>query len=193
MKIGIIGKGNVGTALGSGLQREGHQIRYGHRDPKEPVYEAAQFGEIIILAVPFSAVKDAVKSIGNAADGKVLIDVTNALDEKMDLAVGITTSGAEELQKYLPRARVVKAFNTVFAQNQNTGMIGTQILTAFVAGDDGNAKEIVMSLAQDLGFEAVDVGSLKSARYLEPMAVMLINLGFRLHMGTNIGYKLVRG
>jgi predicted dinucleotide-binding enzyme len=193
MKIGIIGKGNVGSSLGGGLKQKGHQIRFGHRDTKEPVAEAARFGEVIILAVPFTALKDAAREIGAAADGKVLIDVTNALDQNMDLAVGLTTSGAEELQKLLPRARVVKAFNTVFAQNQSSGMVGDTVLTAFIAGDDANARETVMDLAADLGFEPLDVGSLKSARYLEPMAVLLISLGYGLHMGTNIGFKLVKG
>ncbi|MDD1678928.1 MAG: NADPH-dependent F420 reductase [Methanomicrobiales archaeon] len=193
MKIGIIGKGNVGTALGSGLQREGHQVRYGHRDPSEPVQEAAHFGDVIILAVPFSGVKDAAQTIGNAADGKVLIDVTNALDKNMGLAIGLTTSGAEELQKLLPRSKVVKAFNTVFAQNQSTGKVGNTVLTAFIAGDDAKAKATVMDLAHDLGFDSLDVGPLKCARYLEPMAVLLIGLGYGLHMGTDMGFKLVRG
>ncbi len=120
MRLAIIGKGNVGTALGRGLSRAGHDIRFGHRDPREPVREAAEWGEAIILAVPFSAVNDVVRAVGPAADGKPLIDVTNALDENMELAIGFTTSAAEELQKRLPGARVIKAFNTVFAQNQSS-------------------------------------------------------------------------
>lgn len=192
MRIGIIGKGNVGTALGKGLTRIGHQVRHGHRDPEESVEDAARWGEVIILAVPFHAVKDAAMIIAAAAEGKVLIDVTNALNMKMDLAVGFTTSGAEELQKYLPRARIVKAFNTVFAQNQGTGSVGKEQLTAFIAGDDSGAKETVMNLARDLGFDPLDAGPLKNARYLEPMAVLLINLGYSMGMGTGIGFKLVK-
>jgi len=112
MKIAIIGKGNVGKALGHGLRRTGHEVRYGHRDPKEPVREAAEWGDVIILAVPYRATKDAAEEIGSAADGKVLIDVTNALDQNGKFAAGFTTSAAEELQKLLPKTRVVKAFNT---------------------------------------------------------------------------------
>lgn len=193
MKIGIIGKGNVGTALAVGLSRGGHEIRHGHRDPSEPVAEAAKWGEVIILAVPYSSVPDAAKAIGSNADGKTLIDVTNALGPDMQLAIGFTTSSAEELQKILPKSHIVKAFNTVFAQNQSTARIGSEQLTLFVAGDDPKAKQIVMQIGKDIGFDPVDVGSLKVARYLEPMGMLMINLGYNLGMGTKIGLKLVKG
>ncbi len=193
MKIAIIGKGNVGTSLGNGLAGAGHEIMYGHRDLNEPVSKAASWGEVIILAVPYSSVHDAAKEIGPHANGKVLVDVTNALDQNMGLAIGCSTSAAEELQKIVPESRVVKAFNTVFAKNQGKGRVGNEQLSAFLAGDDTRAKELVMQLARDLGFDPVDAGQLKSARYLEPMAVLLIGLGFGLGMGTDIGFRLVKG
>ena len=193
MKIGIIGKGNVGTAIATGLTRKGHEVKFGHRDPKQPVADAAKWGEVIILAVPYENVTDAAKSIGSAADGKVLLDVTNAIDDNMNLAIGFSTSAAEELQKKLPKARVVKAFNTVFAQNQSVGRIGNEKLTLFVAGDDAKAKQTVMQLGADIGFDPVDAGKLKAARYLEPMGMLMISLGYGLGMGTKIGYKLVKG
>ena len=189
----MIGKGNVGTALSTGWRRAGHDIRFGHRDPKEPVREAAEWGEIVVLAVPFLAVPDVTAEIGSAADGKVLIDVTNALGSGMELAIGFSTSSAEEIQKVLPESRVVKAFNTVFAQNQSTARIGAEQLSAFVAGDDEAAKRVAMQLAADIGFDPVDVGTLKSARYLEPTGMLLISLGYGLKMGTNIGFKLIKG
>ena len=192
MKIAIIGKGNVGTALGTGLNRAGHEIRYGHRDPREPVREAAEWGEVIIIAVPYDTVKEVVRDIGSAADNKVLIDVTNALDINGNLAVGFTTSAAEELQKLLPKSLVVKAFNTVFSQNQSTGRLGKEQLTAFIAGDNKKAKQRVMELSRDIGFEPVDVGPLRTARYLEPMALMIIGLAYILKMGTKMGFKLVK-
>jgi len=193
MKIGIIGKGKVGTAIAQGLSSKGHEIRHGHRDPKEPVSEAAKWGEIVFLAVPYENVTDTVKEIGSAADGKVLVDVTNAVGENMSLAIGCSTSAAEELQKKLPKAHVVKAFNTVFARNQGVGKVGTEQLTLFVAGGDAKAKQTVMQLGRDIGFDPVDAGSLESARYLEPMGILLINLGLKFGMGTGIGYKLVKG
>ena len=193
MKIGIIGNGNVGTAIATGLTRKGHEVKFGHRDPKEPVSEAAKWGEVIILAVPHDAAADTAKELGSAADGKTVIDVSNALTENMELAIGFTTSAAEEIQKKLPKAHVVKAFNTVFAQNQSVGRIGNEKLTLFVAGDDAKAKQTVMQLGADIGFDPVDAGKLKAARYLEPMGMLMISLGYGLGMGTKLGYRLVKG
>jgi len=192
MKVAIIGKGNVGTALASGLRRAGHDVRFGRRDPKEPILDAAQWGEVVILAVPYSAVKDVAMVIGSAVNGKTVVDVTNAIGPNGELAIGFTTSAAEELQESLPKAHVVKAFNTVFAQNQDTGRIGREQLSAFVAGDNSKAKQTVMQLARDIGFEPVDAGPLSVARYLEPMQMLLIGLGYGLKMGTKIGFKLVK-
>ena len=84
----------------------------------------ASSGDAANIAVPFGAVTDVAKEIADAVRGKVVVDATNALDEKMALAVGYTTSGAEELQKKLPDARVVKTFNMVFAQHMETGRLG---------------------------------------------------------------------
>ncbi|MGA2386090.1 MAG: NADPH-dependent F420 reductase [Candidatus Bathyarchaeia archaeon] len=192
MKIAIIGKGNVGTALGKGLAGK-HEVKFGHRDPAEPVAQAAKWGEIIILAVPHENADDAVKEIKPYADGKIVIDVTNAIGENMELAISCNTSTAEETQKKLPKARVVKAFNTVFAANQSTGKVGSEKLTAFIAGDDSKAKQTVAQLTRDLGFDPVDCGPLMAARYLDAIGILIINLAFKHGMGPKIGYRLVRG
>ncbi|MCW3999027.1 MAG: NADPH-dependent F420 reductase [Candidatus Bathyarchaeota archaeon] len=191
MKVGIIGKGHVGTALQKGLSRAGHQTKFGHRDPQEPVEQAAEWGEVIILAVPHGSAEQARETIKPYVDGKVVIDVMNAIGENMDLGISCTTSTAEETQKQLPKAHVVKAFNTVFAPNQATAKIGNQQLTAFIAGDDAQAKQTVMQLTRDMGFDPVDCGSLKSARYLEAMGILIINLAYKFGRGTNIGYRLL--
>ena len=128
-KIGILGDGNVGSALARGLKRAGHEVRAVGEDPAA-IRDVAAWGEIVILAVPFGAIDDVVKTAGEALSGKTVIDVTNALDDNMNLAIGHTTSGAEELQKKLPRSKVVKAFNTVFAQHMDTGKLGDKPLTA---------------------------------------------------------------
>jgi hypothetical protein len=191
MKIAIIGKGNVGTALSMGLSGK-HETTFGHRDPSEPVAEAAKWGEVIILAVPHENANDAIEEIRPYADGKIVIDVMNAIGKNMELGIKCTTSSAEETQKKLPKAHVVKAFNTVFAKNQSTGKVGKEQLSAFIAGDDLKAKQTVALLTRDIGFDPFDCGPLRAARYLEAMAIMIINLAFERQLGTKIGYKLVK-
>lgn len=189
-KIGIIGNGNVGSALARGFQRAGHEVRAVGND-KAAVREAASWGELVLLAVPFGAIDDVVKNVGDAVKGKTVVDVTNALDANSNLAIGFTTSGAEELQKKLAGARVVKAFNTVFAQHMDSGRLGDKPLTAFVAADDDGAKETVLELARGIGFDPVDAGPLKSARLLESLGFFNIQLGYVHGMGTKIGFKLL--
>jgi predicted dinucleotide-binding enzyme len=157
------------------------------------IRDTAAPAELVILAVPFGAIDDVVKAAGGAFAGKTIVDATNALDANMNLAVGFTTSGAEELQKKLPRSRVVKAFNTVFAQHMETGKLGDQRLSAFVASDDEPARKQVIDLARSIGFDPVDSGPLKNARLLEPLAYFNIQLGYGLGMGTQIGFKLLQG
>jgi 8-hydroxy-5-deazaflavin:NADPH oxidoreductase len=191
-RIGIIGHGNVGSALARGLKRANHEVKAVGND-KAAIRETAAWADEIILAVPFGAIDDVVKSVGDAFDGKTVIDVTNALDSKMNLALGFDTSGAEELQKKIPKAQVVKAFNTVFAQHMDTGRVGDQPLTAFAAGDDVNAKQEVLELAREIGFDAVDAGPLKNARLVEPLGFLNIQLGYTQKMGTQTGFKLLHG
>ena len=189
-KIGIIGSGNVGTALRRGLEGAGYEVKSAGHDPKEAQATAA-WGELLILAVPFGAIDDALRVMGDAVQGKVLLDVTNALTPDFQLALGCTTSGAEELQKKAPKAKVVKAFNTVFAQNMSTGKVKGEKLTLFVAGDDKAAKDLVLSAGRDIGFDAVDAGPLKNARWTETLGYFNIQLGYTLKLGTDIGFKLV--
>ena len=190
MNIGIIGDGNVGSALQRGLTKAGHEARAVGNDPAL-MKETVRGAEVVILAVPFGAIDDVVRQVGGELKGKVVIDVTNALNPDMTLAVGLTTSGAEELQKKVPGARVVKAFNTVFAVHMDSGTVKGEQLTVFAAGDDAEAKATVLELARGIGFDAVDAGPLSSARQLEPLALQNILLGYVLGMGMEIGFRLV--
>jgi len=190
-KIGIIGSGNVGSTLARGLERGGHEVRTVGRD-KAAMRATVAWADIVFLAVPFGALDEVVSNLGASLAGKTVIDVTNALDAKMNLTVGFTTSGAEELQRKLPKAHVVKAFRTVFAQHMDTGRLGDQQLTAFVAGDDADANKTALELARGIGFDVVDAGPLKNARLLEPLAFLNIQLGYGLGMGTQIGFKLLQ-
>ena len=191
-KIAIIGKGNVGSALAKGLGAGGLETRAVGND-KKAMREAAAWGDVVLLAVPFSALDDVASDLREELANKTVVDATNALDASMSLAVGFTTSGAEELQKKLPTSRVVKAFNTVFAEHMGSGKLGDRPLTAFVAADDADAKKTVLELARKIGFDAIDAGPLKNARLLEPLAFLNIQLGYALGMGSKIGFKLLHG
>lgn len=190
-KIGIIGDGQVGSALRRGRERAGYQGRAVGKQPAH-VRETGQWAEIIMLAVPYGAVDDALRELADAVNGKTIVDVTNALTPDMQLASGCTTSGAETLQQKAGGAKVVKAFNTQFAQRMDSGALDGEPVTVFAAGDDATAKEQVMQMARDIGFEAVDAGPLQNARLLEPLGYFNIQLGYVIGLGTEIGLKLVR-
>jgi hypothetical protein len=189
-KVAIIGDGSVGSAIQKGLQRAGYELKVVGKDPPK-VREAGAWAEVIILAVPYGALDNALQELGDGVAGKTLVDVTNALTPDLQLALGFTTSGAEELQKKAPRAKVVKAFNTVFAGTMSDGKVKGQTITLFAAGDDAGAKEKVLELGRDIGFDAVDAGPLKNARWLEVLGYLNIQLGFTQKMGAEIGLKLV--
>ncbi len=190
-KMGIIGDGNVGSALRRGLERAGYEVRAVGKDPSQ-VKETGGWADVVILAVPYGAIDEAVAELGNGISGKTLLDVTNALTQDMQLASGCTTSGAEALQQKARGAKVVKAFNTQFAQHMDSGAVGGQQLTTFVAGDDAPAKAQVMQMARDIGFDVVDAGPLQNARLLEPLGYFNIQMGYVPGLGTRIGLKLVR-
>ena len=191
-KIAIIGKGNVGKVLAEGLRRAGNEVRFGSRDPKESPRDVSAWADVVMLAVPWGAHAEIAKTVGNAFDAKPVVDVSNVLTPSYELAIGFTTSGVEELQKLVPKAKVIKAFNTVFAQNMSTSKVLGERLTVLVAGDDADSKDIVRKLAEGIGFDSVDAGPLKSARYLEPLGMLNISLGYGLKMGADIGFRLVK-
>ena len=190
MNITIIGAGNVGSALARGLTAAGHRVTTVGNDPAR-IADLAASSEAIFLAVPYAALGDVARTIGAAADGKIVVDITNALNPDFTLALGYSTSGTEELAAKLPRARIVKAFNTVFAGTMADGKVDGHPLTAFVAADDAEAKATVMNLAGAIGFDPVDAGPLANARLLEPLGYLNIQLGYVLGMGTQIGMKLI--
>ncbi len=189
-RVAIVGQGNVGGALARGLARAGYDMRTVANDPAA-ARDAADWGDIVILAVPYPAIDAVVSELGSAVDGKVVVDVTNALTADYQPALGFTTSGAEELQKKTPAAKVVKAFNTVFARHMDTGRVKGQRLSLFMASDDPAAKAAVEALGRDLGFDPVDAGPLRNARWLESLGYLNIQLGYVLGMGPEIGFALV--
>jgi predicted dinucleotide-binding enzyme len=188
-KIGIIGHGHVGSALERGLVRAGFDVRAVGHDA-DAVRGCGDWADVIVLAVPFRAIEETIEELDDSIDDKVVLDVTNALDEHMQL-VQSDKSGAEELQEMAPHARVVKIFNTVFAQHMDSGHVDGESLTAFVAGDDHDAKETALEIAEAIGFDAVDAGPLTNARWLETLGFFNIQLGYAQKMGPDIGFKLL--
>lgn len=209
MKLGILGSGNIGGSIGKWASKFGYEVSFASRNIKHAEDAAKEAGnnsnagnshkavasaDLVLLAVPYTAVKDVLKEVGPELKGKILIDATNPLNQDYTgLSVGFTTSAAEEIQKMVPEAKVVKAFNSIFAsvfESQHSELSGKKI-AAFYCGDDAAAKAKVAELITKLGFEAVDAGGLKSARMLEPLALLNITLGYGQGHGTNIGFAFL--
>lgn len=202
MKITVIGAGNMGSAFVKQLTRAGHQVAVTARNLSKaaqvaaanpgakavPAADAAAGSEVVVLATGYGDAVAALRSVGDLK-GKVVIDITNPLTpDYMGLTLGHDTSAAEEIAKAVPGAEVVKAFNTVFAQILAEGAdIGDgRKVTVFIAGDTERGKQTAQVLAESMGFETVDAGGLKNARYLEPLAGLNIYLGYGAGLGTKI-------
>ena len=162
----------------------GHEVSA--LDRNDDIASAVAGAETVILATPYGAAAE----LAGQADfsGKVVIDVSNPVNADFSgLQVGHTSSAAEEIASLLPGSKVVKAFNTIFAQHYASGLkVAGQPLQTFVASDDEAAREIVKQLATDIGLVPVDAGPLKNARYLEPLGFMNIQFGYVLGRGVNI-------
>ena len=189
MKVGIIGSGDVGKSLGKGFIAAGHQVKIGSRSPEKlndwaksagastgTFEEVARFGEVIALVTLGAAAEEALRLAGQKNfDGKVVLDVTNPLKiepgKPPSLFVGGTDSLGERVQKWVPRARVVKAFNTVgnafFYKPQFPG--GPPDM--FIAGNDAEAKTSATKICRDFGWGVIDIGGIEGSRYLEAMCM----------------------
>ena len=204
MKVAIIGAGSVGKALATSITRAGHEVTLSASTPESAQQAAAATGaqaadtntdaareaEIVILAVPFvGAGADVAAEIREAVAGKTVVDVTNPLKPDYSGLATEGTSAAEEFQKLLPAAKVVKAFNTIFASNQASP---SAEIDGYVAGDDDKAKQRVISLVESIGFSPVDVGPLAAARHLEGMAFINIGLNAANGWSWTSAWKLER-
>jgi predicted dinucleotide-binding enzyme len=208
MKVTVIGAGNMGSAFVKQLVRAGHQVSVTARDSAKAAEVAAANpgskavatagaaggAEVVVLATGYADAAGALKAAG-VQQGQVVIDITNPLTaDYMGLTLGHSTSAAEETARAVPGAEVVKGFNTVFAQVLAEGADfghGRKV-AVFVASDSARAKETAATLAQSLGFEVVDAGGLKNARYLEPLAGLNIYLGYGAGLGTAIAPAWIR-
>lgn len=205
MKVAVIGAGNVGRALSASLLRAGHEVVIAaeHVERAESVAgelhashgaspaDATREAEVIVIAVPFAAAaKSVAEEIRPVADGKIVVDATNPLGADMTL-VTEGTSAAEEFQRWLPTASVVKAFNTLFASRQADPSADGIELDGFVAGDDAAAKATVMELVGSLGLRSIDAGDLTMARVLEGMALLNMKLQIANGWSWRSAWKLV--
>lgn len=193
----------MGTAFARRLAAAGHDVAITSRDPGDaekvartaagstrvvPQQEIGGNVDVLIAATPFPSQIEALQSSGRL-DGMTVVEISNPMNEDMSgLAIGHTTSAAEEIAKAIPGAKVVKAFNTVFAQvlGDKPPRGDEAKVQVFYAGDDESAKRQVRSLIESMGFEPVDAGPLRNARSLEPMGMLNIYLGYVAKLGTDI-------
>jgi len=189
--IAILGAGNVGAALARNLTRVGDRVHLGVPEPGKYAALAAELGArigtveeaiaeagIAILAVPYGAALAIAEEVADW-NGRILVDATNPLAPGLaGLSVGTTTSAAEQIAERARNARVVKCFNVTGAENMGDPqrLAGDVFMPA--AADDADARAEVLALARRMGFDAVDAGPLKAARYLEPFAMTWIHLAF---------------
>jgi hypothetical protein len=197
MRIGILGSGDVAQTLGTAFAARGHEVTLGTRDakkleawkqragPKASVgsfADAARHGEVLVLATLGAAADQAIDLAGAANfEGKLLIDATNQLSGSMppDTLYGLRDSIGARVQAKLPRAKVVKAFNTVpHVRMAEPRLPGARML---VCGDDAAAKRRVEALLRELGWAgAIDVGGIAEARFLEALTLLWVRAGIAL-------------
>jgi 8-hydroxy-5-deazaflavin:NADPH oxidoreductase len=203
MKIGLFGAGNVGGALGTSWVKAGHDVFFGVQDPAAKdtqalvgrlgsraragtLQEAASFGEVVVIALPWQAAFDAVPKLNLSR--KVVIDCSNP----PAALPGGAASGIEVLARLAPGARFAKAFNITGAGNIANPAYADGKLAMFFCGDDKDAKRTAESLIKATGFEAYDLGPLANARLMEAQAQLWISLAYKGGLGPDFGFRLVK-
>nr|WP_221373838.1 NAD(P)-binding domain-containing protein [Actinoplanes polyasparticus] len=187
--ISILGTGNMGQAIGGLVAKGGNTVQQLNTSSAGE----AVTGDIVVLAVPHSALADIVATRGDQLAGKIVVDLTNPVDLATfdNLTVPADGSAAAELAKELPQSKVVKAFNTNFAGTLATGSVGSETTAVLIAGDDADAKAAVAEFVSAAGLRAVDAGSLKRARELESLAFLQISLAAGEKLSWNGGFAAV--
>jgi predicted dinucleotide-binding enzyme len=211
MKIGILGSGLMGGKLGTIFARAGHQVVFSYARSERKLKklareagktaragtpaEAARDSDVLLLAVHWSRVDDVLKQAGSVA-GKVVVSCSLPMNsDDTGLVIAHTSSGAEALARKVPKARVVSAFNTVpsevlfrvFAARRRARKPGL-----VYCGDDSKSKSIAADLIRDVGFDPVDAGSLRIARYTEPFALLVAQLAYEGRGGPELAYRFER-
>ncbi len=207
MQITIIGAGNMGRGIGTRAVAGGHTVAIVDRDPSQAQQLAAELGdaatslapgatiggEVVVFAVYYPGIKDAVREYAGQLAGKVVVDITNPVDTTTwdSLATPPGTSSAEEVQQLVPQGTpVVKAFNTTFAGTLAAGEVAGQPLDVLIAGDDDAAKRTVAQLVSDGGLRPIDVGPLRRAQQLEQLGLLNIAIQQPLGLGFASAVKI---
>jgi predicted dinucleotide-binding enzyme len=212
MKIGVLGSGEVGRTLGSGLVALGHQVMMGTRNIAKPEVqawlrengslactgsfaEAAAFGDPLFFCIRWNGAENAIALAGeDAFAGKIVVDVTNPIDFRKGIpprsAIGPDTSAGEVIQRWLPSSRIVKAFNTLSAKHMTDGRLGGERLDMFIAGNDAAAKKLVEAILGAWHWNVHDLGGIEQSALLESFALMSILHGFRTNRWDHL-FKLV--
>ena len=212
MKLAIIGAGNVGGTLGSAWAKKGgHEVFFGVRSPNSDktqtlvgalggkaragtAAEAVAFGEMIVLATPWTATEAVVRSMGDL-NGRTILDATNPLamgPDGLGLEIGHSISAGEKVQGWAKGSSVFKTLNTTGFGNMSNPVFHGVKSVMFVAGDDMAKKPKVIELVAALGFEVVDAGPLRNARLLEAHAMLWIELALKRGLGRDWAFALVR-
>ena len=208
MRIGILGSGLMGGKLGTIFARAGHAVTFSYARSREKLKrlareaggnaragtpgEAAEAADVVLLAVHWSRIREVLTQAGDLS-GKVVVSCSLPMNEAdTALVVAHSSSGAEELARMVPRARVVSAFNTVpsevlFGVYESRRKARRPSLV--YCGDDESAKATTAGLIRDAGFEPVDAGPLRTARYTEPFALLVAQLAYEGGGNPDLGYR----
>ncbi|HET7176062.1 MAG TPA: NADPH-dependent F420 reductase [Gammaproteobacteria bacterium] len=201
MQVGILGSGGVGQALGLGFAKLGHEVKIGTREPESEklrpwlakagkkastgtFQDTARFADLAVLATLWSGTESALRLAdpGNLAR-KVVMDVTNPLlfetNHPPRLALGYSDSGGEQVQRWLPHSKVVKAFNTVGSAHMVDPKFPGGPPDMFICGNDASAKQVVAGICKSFGWGVVDAGGMEGARLLEPMCMLWVHHGLQ--------------
>ncbi|WP_298027218.1 NADPH-dependent F420 reductase [uncultured Dialister sp.] len=188
MEITIFGKGNMGKAIGGNFEKAGNRVTYGGRDFK------GSLGDVVVLAVPYGAVDSILAAHKDELAGKVLVDITNPVnfDTFDGLVVPADSSATAEIQKKVPEALVVKAFNTTFAGVLAAGKVGDkEPAVVLAASDSEEAKKTLAEALEGSGLSVVDAGSLKRAREMETLGFLHISLAAREKISWTGGFAVI--
>lgn len=194
MKIGIVGRGNVGNTLGRRFAEAGYHVMYGVKSPahsnEQSVDALVNWAEMVFLAVPATAISAEFFS-GEGWQGKIVVDATNPIAPGFDgLDWGDEHSWGERVARLLPDSHVIKAFNTVGFNIMENPEFGGNSATMLVAGDDAESKRLVMEAAAAIGFAPGDAGPLTQARWLEAFAWLWISMAMKFGHGREIAFLL---